>query len=386
MGAAYIAIGKDVTKPFMKSTILFYIAGLLVLPSCIKSEALNSEADILKCILPEGAMTEEAVDYYAAYDEKLRAYPIDIQVHSGTSLSSLALDFELTPGAVIEPAGGSVQNFNKRVRYTVTSEDGRWQRVYSIGIDYPSTNEIVTEFGFDYANKSKYYTFVDAAPGRTTVTWASGNQGFALTAGDAAAEEYPTSMSPDGRTGNCLKLTTKTTGALGEKVGKPIAAGNLYMGRFDILNAMGDALSATKMGTTFMHRPTKVSGYYKYTPGDRYYDNGYDNDKVDGCIIYAIFYEKTAELQYMTGHNAYDGWTHPNMVAYARAVTPAAKDWTRFEMEFDYDRYGKEIDKAKLAAGGYNIAIVMSSSSEGELFKGAPGSTLMVDDMVLEYE
>ena len=55
-------------------------------------------------------------------------------------------------------------------------------------------------------------------------------------------------------------------------------------------------------------------------------------------------------------------------------------------MEFDYERYGKTIDMELLASGGYNIAIVMSSSIGGDKFKGAPGSTLWVDDMVLEYE
>lgn len=357
------------------------------LASCIREEAANSEADILRCILPEEMMTGIAIDYYAPYSEEYNAYPIDIEVKKGSQLGSVALVLELTPGATVVPESGSVQNFTRRVRYTVTSEDGKWHRTYSIGLKYPSEAEIVTEYGFDNAKITKgYYVFNDTAPGKTEVVWASGNQGYSITAGNAAPEEYPTSMDSNGRTGNCLKMTTLTTGALGEKVGKPIAAGNIFMGRFEVLNALGDALSATKMGITFRHIPKKVTGWYKYSPGEKFYDDGYDNDLVDNGIIYAIFYETSTNLQYMTGHQANEGWIHPNMVAYAKADISARKDWTSFEMEFDYERYGKTIDMELLASGGYNIAIVMSSSIGGDKFKGAPGSTLWVDDMVLEYE
>lgn len=376
-------------KVLIMRKVLLASAISLALPlvSCIKDEAPNAEADILKCTFPGDIMTGASVDYYAPYSDELNAYPIDIEVARGTSVRSLALELELTSGATVVPESGSVQNFERRVRYTVTSEDGRWHRIYSIGVSFPSEAEIVTDFTFDNVKKTGgYYTFYEEAPGLNPITWASGNQGFAITAGNAPAEDYPTTMDPAGHTGNCLKLVTRTTGALGEKVGKPIAAGNIFLGRFEMLNALGDALSATKMGIPFMHKPLKVTGWYRYTPGEKFYDNGYDNNRKDNCVIYAIFYERNSELQYMTGHQAQDGWVHPNMVAYARANTAAVSDWTYFEMEFDYDRYGKAIDPDKLAAGGYNLSIIMSSSEEGDLFKGAPGSTLMVDDMKLEYE
>ena len=44
---------------------------------------------------------------------------------------------------------------------------------------------------------------------------------------------------------------------------------------------------------------------------------------------------------------------------------------------------GKTIDKDKLAAGLYNLAIVASSSMDGDLFAGAIGSTLMIDELLL---
>jgi hypothetical protein len=63
-----------------------------------------------------------------------------------------------------------------------------------------------------------------------------------------------------------------------------------------------------------------------------------------------------------------------------------SSEWRRFEIPFDYARYGKEIDPEKLAAGKYQIAVVFASSSGGDEFKGAPGSTLYIDEVELLYE
>ena len=45
--------------------------------------------------------------------------------------------------------------------------------------------------------------------------------------------------------------------------------------------------------------------------------------------------------------------------------------------------YGKTIDPQKLANGGYNVSIVLSASKDGDVFQGAPGSTLLIDDLEL---
>ena len=44
---------------------------------------------------------------------------------------------------------------------------------------------------------------------------------------------------------------------------------------------------------------------------------------------------------------------------------------------------GKTIDPQKLANGGYNVSIVLSASKDGDVFQGAPGSTLLIDDLEL---
>ena len=306
----------------LKNLFTCTVTGLLLCTSCIKDEAPNAEADILNCILPAEMLTGTDIDYNRPYDKSLNAYPIYIEVNNGTDLTRLAPTFELTEGASIEPANGSTQNFTNPVRYTVTSEDKNWHRTYAINIHYPETKSIPTVFNFENVktvpyNKNEYYVLYEAASGYSTLTWSSGNQGFALTGSGYTPNDFPTSISPNGRTGNCLQLITRKTGSLGTLVGMPIAAGNLFIGSFDIGSAMSDALSATKFGTTFYYEPIKLVGYYKYKAGPEFYENGESTNRKDVFNIYALFYEKTKDVQMLDGHIAKNNYEHENMVAAA---------------------------------------------------------------------
>ena len=71
--------------------------------------------------------------------------------------------------------------------------------------------------------------------------------------------------------------------------------------------------------------------------------------------------------------------TSPQIVAMAQVpeVTDA-DDWTQFTVNFEYS---EELDRELLANGGYNLAVVFTSSIEGASFKGAIGSTLYIDEV-----
>ena len=80
-------------------------------------------------------------------------------------------------------------------------------------------------------------------------------------------------------------------------------------------------------------------------------------------------------------------YEHPSMVALALISNPhETDDWEAFDIPFDYQRYGKEIDETKLAKGKYKLSIIFASSKNGATFEGAPGSTLLVDDVELIFE
>ena len=102
--------------------------------SCIKDEAPNNECDI------ESAWVE------GAELEKLFYKPADMRQENISSTETsitfivrsmamvpteIPVNFNITSRATIEPASGSLQDFTKGpVTYTVTSEDGQWERTY----------------------------------------------------------------------------------------------------------------------------------------------------------------------------------------------------------------------------------------------------------------
>lgn len=358
--------------------------------SCIKDEAPNSEADIETCTLPGDVLNRDAI----IENEK-----VTLIVKKGTDITALAPQFTLTPGATITPASGSTLNFTSPQTYVVTSEDKKWKKTYQIEATSSgfTTNRYHFEnarFFSDDTSKKKYQIFYETDQyGRENMTWASGNPGFALTGVKGDYTAYPTYQSDNGRSGNCLGLTTRRTGSLGNLVNMPLASGNLFIGMFDVMNALTNALTSTQFGAQFERVPTYLKGYYKYKAGDMFYvvDKSRD-DKLrpvpgekDIFDIYAVLYESTESLPLLDGTNILDESTE-TVLAVARIDNAKETDeWTEFYLPFVF-REGKTVDPAKLAAGKYNLTIVFASSIRGNYFEGAPGSTLLIDEVELGYE
>ena len=97
-----------------------------------------------------------------------------------------------------------------------------------------------------------------------------------------------------------------------------------------------------------------------------------------------MFYESTEDMKTLDGTNAL-AEDNPNILAVARITDAKETDeWTEFDLPFVF-RPGKSVDPVKLDEGRYNLAIVFSSSIDGDRFSGAPGSTLCVDEVTMEY-
>ena len=348
--------------------------------SCIKDEAPNAEADIIACTVPADILRRSPV---------IENNRVTVMVRAETDLTALAPEFELTPGATISPASGTVRDFSSSQYYTVTSEDGNWTKEYEVSF---VVGEIQTEYHFENVmsdDRNGYDIFyeVDTETG-TTLQWGSGNAGFALTGTATGRESYPTSSTTDGYIGKGVKLVTRESGSFGSMFGMPIASGNIFMGTFDIGTALTNALRALQLGWPFRHEPLYVSGYYKYQAGTEYQVDGVAKpDSTDAWDVYAVFYEVTEEEPMLTAEIVSDNFTHPNIVSVALlpdSMRVEASEWTHFEIPFEM-KEGKVIDQEKLENDGYNVAIVAASSRWGNYFRGAPGSTLYIDELQLIY-
>lgn len=357
----------------MKINVLITsILWILFTTSCIREEALHAEADILSCTLPGVTLTTRPIIDNDA---------ISLFVEKGTNIAQLAPEFTLTPGATIEPPSGTIRNFDLPQYYVVTAADGVWKKTYSISV---IDSELGTRYDFeDTLPGQKYYIFVERSNGKVVMQWASGNPGYALTGVPKSADDYPTLQTANGTSNRCLELVTRTTGFFGAAMGMPIAAGNLFIGSFDVLIATSKPLEATRFGLPFYHVPIFLTGYYKYRSGSQFTVGGVlVPGRRDIGDIYALFYETTETVSTLNGTNAF---TSPNLISVARITNAReTEEWTNFNIPF-LARPGKLVDKDKLRAGKYNIAIVFSSSLEGDRFNGAIGSTLLIDEVELVY-
>ena len=384
----------------------FFLMLAITLPclmtSCIKDEAANKECDIESAWVEGEAYAQYFYDAAEMRKEYISSTQTDITftVRSLISLSKeIPLNLKLTPGATVTPANGSMQDFTAGpVSYTVTSEDGQWQRTYRVIFVEPAMP--MSKLSFENVevripannNGNSYHHFyeIDASGTRRDI-WDSGNLGALMLRTNANPEELPTYSTSDGYSGKAVCLNTQSTGNLGAMFGKPIAAGNLFLGKFDMNKAFSETLKTTQFGIEFDREPFRVTGYYKYAPGPTFTDMNQKTveGRVDEADIYAVFYrnrDAEGNPYYLYGDDVDSEEklkANPQVYKIARVASlPPTDQWTRFEMFFE----GRDADDELVKNLGFNLALVFSSSKRGAYFEGAVGSTLYVDEVEVSFE
>jgi hypothetical protein len=359
--------------------------------SCIKDEALSRETDITE------AMIKDA-DLYVIGAPTITNNNVFFRLKPDVEQRKFAPLFELSEGTTITPENGSEQDFSKgSIQYTITSNDGNFRKVYNVSF---ITNTFITKYDFENVKtevtespEGMYNEFYEVLPdGQQKFDWASGNVGYNMLA-ETLLEEgqelspsvYPTFSVNDGYKGKGVKMVTRGTGPLGNMMGSPIAAGNLYLGTF---NFTFPAIKSTRFGipySTGINVPTSFKGYFKYEAGEHYTVTSKDGSTYtkDAWDAYAIIFEKGSnpKKEFLAGDHKFQD---PRMVAVARLDNKdriETNKWTKFDIPFEIVK-GKTFDNKK----EYMIAIVFSSSVEGDKFNGAIGSTLYIDEVELNYD
>lgn len=393
----------------MKRIILFMQAALLLctLNSCIQDEPLNAECDITGVDTLWLQQNRNLIKGNPRIDN----YRVSFTVPYDADRSALAPKFYLTPGArltamvdgvEVADANGMTRDFNTPQTYTAHSQDGQWSKSYEVSFESEAPIEKLDFENFELDPSGRYQVWFemdanDASNPRRNY-WASGNPGYNLTGLGSSPGVFPTTAAEGGVSGKCIKLETKDTGMYGmsTKPKMPIAAGNLFIGEFELSKASRYPRKATKFGLPLVRKkPVKLEGYYKYKAGAKFTDA---KKKVqptmhDTADIYAVVYEIDPDnFVPLDGDNIL---TASNIALMARIDKPAefegdmselaAADWVHFSEPFKPVN-GKEFDAERLARGGYAIAIVMTSSRQGAYFEGAIGSTLYVDQLRVVYE
>ena len=325
----------------------------------------SSEAKITSFIIDDEAVVEQPV-----INEE--AGTIVFAVNEEVESLKFTPIIEISEGATITPASGVAQDFsnNKKVTYTVTAEDG--------------TVKVYTAF-VEGTRKVLKYSFEDWKEGTKNDEllpkdlWAGSAAGAGLLGGTLLRKE----TREDGT--YAAKLITFEYPNEPISLVPKITAGSIFIGKFDMTPALqGDRLSCTKFGldaetVSLGGKPLRFKGVYKYESGSNYLDaSNYEDvkpvDIKDKGQIQAVLYKvqtgEDGKEIVLTGH---DVNTSELRVAVANIIVEDIKEYTPFNIEFEYLQ---EYDRTRK----YKFAIICSSSKDGDLFKGAGGSTLIVDE------
>ena len=288
-------------------------------------------------------------------------------------LAALVPTIQVSDGAEYTLGTGSYSN-GKTV--TVVAENGD-VAVYTVKVA-SKTNTL--KYTFDEWETEGNYDY--PAPRAELASSLEGASFIAGTYGVPVLKSTDDKVAGDA----AIKLVTLDTSASATSLIPAVTSGSLFTGVFDLQSIIGgiftgnvDRLGATEFGIPYDKKPLRFTGYYKYTPGEKFID-GTDykdivtRDQVDECSIQAVLYEAATDDFVLTGHDINKSETR---VAVAALPDGSAKaEWTAFDLEFEW-LDGKTYDPTK----SYKLAIVCSSSKEGDLFKGAGGSTLMLDEL-----
>lgn len=343
---------------FLVIVLTFFLAG------CIKDAPLNPEADIESFTLDSSQTTADAV-----IDQINNT--IQLYLTSEAFEKGVAPAINVSSGATVTPASGdSIHPKDGIVQYIVTSETGANQKTYTIEI----VN--VGDWSFDFEtwkqnNDDKYeYPVEDGVE-----LWSSGNAGVALSGVPQQPDAYPTRSTTDAYSGSkAAQLVTIKGTVLSELVGAYIFAGSLFLGTFNALSALENPLKATEFGQPYIGLPDTFTGYYKYTPGPVFQDENKNPvaGKTDKCALYAVLFQGPGRLDGTNIHSS------DKVIATATLADGSARpSFTKFSIPFTY-KQGWDSTKKNLM-----MAIIASSSSEGDLYRGAIGSTLIVDSLAI---
>lgn len=362
--------------------ILLLSAIGLFLNSCIRNESANIEADIETATIANASalLQEEALIENEKVIFKLKEF-------SGNYL--FAPEFTLSPGATISPASGTLLDFSTPQKYIVTSENGLWKKEYSVSFVIDDKTSFIHLYSFENVEtvdttspEGHFHKFYELVKNQTKYDWATANEGYNTLAKTLLKKDeeftpavYPTSQITDGYQGKGVKLQTKSTGFLGSLFGSPLAAGNIFLGNFKQTYPI---IKSTKFGIPyhFKSAPKMITGYFKYSAGKIMTKTKTSNLAKDTWDAYAILFEKSNNENFLYGDHAFE---NPKIVSIARlndAQRVESDIWTKFEIPFELVN-GKAFDSNK----EYMYTIVFTSSIEGDVFNGAVGSTLYIDEV-----
>lgn len=291
-------------------------------------------------------------------------------------LTALVPTIEVSQGATVTPASGSAIDLSngKSVTFTVVAENGT-ENTYTV-----SASGSIYFYDFETWEAGTMYDDILNPAG-----WATCNDAVALIknmgalGGITYTGEYPVRPTDEGVEGKgAIIESVYTTGGsiLGQKI-PAVTSGTIFLGNFNAFAALTNPMATTEFGILFEDKPLTVTGWLKYTPGEDFYaENGNIIDQQDLGTVNAVLYEVSSEDETLNGENIY---TSEAICATGSFETAGAADFTEFSFDLNYV---KDYDPAKT----YKLAVIFAASKEGNAYRAASGSIMIVDNVSIICE
>jgi len=279
--------------------------------------------------------------------------------------------------STVFPAIGVTQNFTNPVEYTVTAEDGS-KLIYTVSLTTTNVNPQLENSSYEdwYQESVGSKNFEQPGLDKATTLWATANRGLAL--GGADGNTSSEQKNPDSL---YAKMETVAAPAIVR-----IAAATLFTGKFtEGFPSVSDPRSNLTLGVPFTGRPTAVKLQYKYKSGaDNKDDKGNPLAYGDQCDIYILLEnrdgaktKRVGTAWFRNGDTKTD-WTDIN-IAVKYGPLNASDPWFGYAQPQPNEEWGTGTESIT------HISVLYTSSFEGDIFYGAIGSVLEVDNLVLEY-
>jgi len=299
---------------------------------------------------------------------------VTLSVANGIDRSALMPGmFEVSNFATVTPRRYEERDFTEPVEFIVKSESGR-KRTWAVIISELGENPQLENSDFDlwYETSAGIINpIIYEEPGESegSTIWATANYG--LTNYGAEPNTTPVDLGEDNF---AVKLVTVQAPAV-----VPLAAATLFTGRFE-LNIINPPESAI-FGASFSERPSGFRVNYVYVPGDE--NIGITADE---CDIYVLLEKRDGDDIARVA----TGW-------FRDGTDTGTDEWTLLEVELKYGELtaaDPEFEYADIKSGETwadpdetptHISVVFSSSARGDVYEGAIGSMLVVDDFELIY-
>lgn len=345
---------------------LIVLAIFSILISCEEDKSNNAEIiDVSVASISNSDLTY-VNSYLDTENQKVFVF-INNNLNDFTFPIAINTNFELSPGAKTKSLSNDELSFSKADEVKlleIEAEDGTIKNWYVYLIHQQIQNSDFKSWFDNQGMNGEIYPEIGSS--YVASVWTTANMGTSF------YSVYGTQPLTEGTT----KMVEITTGKTSQV---PLTAGTLFTGKFNLSGAISnptDPKKATNFGTPFIFRPSALKFNFKYQAGENYIQATLNNpsnifggfsitdlEGEDQCSIYAYLETRNGDqIKEIARTEMKSGST-------INALTEKV-------MTFNYTSTEQPT----------HITIVFTSSTDGDLWRGAVGSSLVIDNLELIYE